>query len=253
MDNINNLINNEEVIDSKTQIRLIKIYKETGNLDVRNRLISSYYKMIRKIIRKYNSNIPFDELFNEGVISLIKAINSFDIDKGYHLSTYAHKSISRAIYNYVMLQKEQVTYTPGFLVLRSNYYKIINENPDINDSEIRQRLNISEKTLEYLKKAFKIIYYEEDPLFKESKYFESFDNLDNIEDLIDKKCIIDLIFNESNLTKEEQFALEYLYIKDLQNASYNNCKLKGYAMNSAKNRALRKVRKVFFEKGIKYI
>ena len=57
MDDINNLINNEEVIDSKTQIRLIKIYKETGNLDVRNRLISSYYKMIRKIIRKYNSNI----------------------------------------------------------------------------------------------------------------------------------------------------------------------------------------------------
>ena len=37
--------------------------------------------MIKSIVKKYKSNLSFEELFNEGIIGLIKAIESFDLNK----------------------------------------------------------------------------------------------------------------------------------------------------------------------------
>lgn len=257
MNTIYNLVKKSKRMDSNEQKSLIKEYKETGNLEARNKLINSYYKMILKIANKYQSNIPVEDLFNEGIIGLIKAIDGYDLNSDNLFSTYAYKSISMTIYIYLIKHQEEISYPLDFLRIRKKYYRILEQNPMITDSELKKILNVSGNTLENLKKVINVIYYEDDSDkgnidFKESQYFKSLDPLDDVENLFYQKQLVDLIFNNCNLNKEEKMAIYYLYIKDL---SINSIENMGYSRDDIKKnqeKALKKVRKVFFKNGIKY-
>ena len=72
--------------------------KQNGDLDTRNELIEHNLRLVSHIIKKYYSNYDEQEdLISIGTIGLIKAIDSFDIDKGIRLATYAAKCAENAI------------------------------------------------------------------------------------------------------------------------------------------------------------
>lgn len=257
MNAIYNLVENSKILDSNEQNRLIKEYKETGNLEARNKLINSYYKMIVKIVNKYQSNIPIEDLFNEGIVGLIKAIDGYNLNSDNLFSTYAYKAISMTVYTYLVKHQEEISYSLDFLKIRKKYNRILEQKPTITDSELKKILNVSDTTLANLKEIISIIYYEDDSDkdnidFKESQYFKSLDPLDDVEESFYQKQLLDLIFNNCNLNEEEKMAIRYLYIKDL---SINSIENMGYSRNDItknKEKALKKVRKVFFKNGIKY-
>ena len=76
-----------------------------GDEESKKKLITHNLKLVMSIARKYKySHMNFDDLFNEGCIGLIRAIELFDYQKGWKFSVYAtcwiRQAIVRAIENY---------------------------------------------------------------------------------------------------------------------------------------------------------
>ena len=66
------------------------IMYQNGSLDAKEKLINGNLKLVLSILKNYNrGNVNMDDLFQVGVIGLIKAIDNFDISYGLKLSTYA--------------------------------------------------------------------------------------------------------------------------------------------------------------------
>lgn len=72
------------------------MYKN-GDIEVKNILIEHNLRLVAHIVKKYsNYSKDTDDLISIGTIGLIKAITSFDIDKGTRLATYAARCIENA-------------------------------------------------------------------------------------------------------------------------------------------------------------
>ena len=69
-----------------------------GDEKARNILIERNLRLVAHIVKKYNnSGKDMDDLISIGTIGLIKAISTFDINKGTRLATYAARCIENEI------------------------------------------------------------------------------------------------------------------------------------------------------------
>lgn len=69
-----------------------------GDLDARNTLIERNLRLVAHVVKKYKSvNIDPEDLISIGTIGLIKAVSTFDNNKGIRLATYAAKCIENEI------------------------------------------------------------------------------------------------------------------------------------------------------------
>jgi len=76
-----------------------------GDTEARNRLIEANLRFVARLARKYSySGLPIEDLVSEGCIGLIRAVERFDPEKGYHFLSYAvwwiRQSMLRAIVRY---------------------------------------------------------------------------------------------------------------------------------------------------------
>jgi RNA polymerase primary sigma factor len=61
-----------------------------GNVAARNKLINANLRFVVNVAKKYQGQgIPLPDLISEGNIGLIKAVERFDVDRGYHFISYA--------------------------------------------------------------------------------------------------------------------------------------------------------------------
>ena len=75
---------------------LIK-FKKDGDMEARNILIKHNLRLVVFIAKKYVNYPDNDELISVGTLGLMKAINTFDPDKGSQLATYASRCIENEI------------------------------------------------------------------------------------------------------------------------------------------------------------
>lgn len=69
-----------------------------GDQEARNILIERNMRLVAHVAKKYqNTDYDMEDLLSVGTIGLIKAVNSFHIDRGSRLATYAAKCIENAI------------------------------------------------------------------------------------------------------------------------------------------------------------
>ena len=69
-----------------------------GDINARNVLVEHNLRLVAHIIKKYYQNSSGqDDLVSIGTIGLIKAINTYDIDKNIKLSSYASRCIENEI------------------------------------------------------------------------------------------------------------------------------------------------------------
>jgi RNA polymerase primary sigma factor len=76
---------------------------------IRDHLIKANMRLVISIVKKFvTPQQSFDDLLSEGVVTLMKAVEKFDFDRGFRFSTYAYRSIVRHVYRTVTLatQKE---------------------------------------------------------------------------------------------------------------------------------------------------
>ena len=87
--------NSLKVLSNEEMIVLFKRYQEQHDLNAKEELINGNLKLVLSVLKKYSSRCDnLDDLFQVGVIGLIKAIENFDLSYNLKLSTYACPMIS---------------------------------------------------------------------------------------------------------------------------------------------------------------
>ena len=88
-----------------------KLYKiSMGDESAKDELIEHNLRLVVYIARKFdNTGVDLDDLISIGTIGLIKAINSYDLEKNIKLATFA----SRCIENEILMYLRRVTRTKG--------------------------------------------------------------------------------------------------------------------------------------------
>ncbi|MFO0922565.1 MAG: sigma-70 family RNA polymerase sigma factor [Pirellulales bacterium] len=86
----------------------------------RDLIVRSNMRLVMSIVKKFvNSNNAFDDLLSDGAMSLMRAIDKFDYDRGFRFSTYATQVVRRNAYRAVMqkqndkLRTAVSTHEPG--------------------------------------------------------------------------------------------------------------------------------------------
>lgn len=81
--------------------------KEQGDKNARDLLIEKNLRLVAHIAKKYNNNKDLQEdLISIGTIGLIKAIDSYSLDKKVKLATYASKCIENEILMHLRKNKK---------------------------------------------------------------------------------------------------------------------------------------------------
>lgn len=102
------------VLTPEEEVELIYKIKE-GDEKARETLIKSNMRFVFAVAKRYNNGSRLLDLVQEGNIGLMKAIDSFDVTKGYKFISYAVWHVRREINQYLM--------TYGFIVKKSNNAK----------------------------------------------------------------------------------------------------------------------------------
>lgn len=137
--------------------QMLRAYHD-GDMNAKNILIEKNMRLVAHMTKKYS--VPerdISDLISVGTIGLIKAINSFNPDKGIRLATYAAKCIDNELL--MMLRAERKTsrevslYEPVGKDKEGNEISIIEtvscEPVDIvGDMVFNQRVNVIEKSID---------------------------------------------------------------------------------------------------------
>ena len=141
---INGIKTNElKSISHEEMIELFKRFN-SGETEIKEELVKCNLKLVLSILKKYhNKSDNLDDLFQIGVIGLIKAIENFNIEFGVKFSTYAVFMIEGEIKRYIR-DNSQVRISRGIKELS---YEIINfrENYFLNFSEYPPNELVCEK------------------------------------------------------------------------------------------------------------
>lgn len=80
------------------EILYLTSFKENKSVEAKEILIERNMRLVAHIAKKYNSyNEEQDDLISIGTIGLIKAIETYNVNKGTRLATYASKCIENEI------------------------------------------------------------------------------------------------------------------------------------------------------------
>ena len=83
------------VLKEEEKMRLLREFKETGSKEAKDKLIRGNLRLVLSVIQKFTGRgEDIDDLFQIGVVGLIKAINNFDLTKEVRFSTYCVPMIS---------------------------------------------------------------------------------------------------------------------------------------------------------------
>lgn len=76
--------------------KLLKSYKDSGDIRVRNELIHTFGRYVVSIAKNYqNQGLPLCDLISEGMLGFIVAVDNFDLTNETQFMTYANVVVSR--------------------------------------------------------------------------------------------------------------------------------------------------------------
>jgi RNA polymerase sigma-32 factor len=82
---------------------LAKRWKEHGDKNAAEKLITSHLRLVAKIAMGYRGyGLPIGEVISEGNVGLMQAVKKFEPDKGFRLATYAMWWIKASIQEFVL-------------------------------------------------------------------------------------------------------------------------------------------------------
>lgn len=88
----------DKPLTPEEELKYLTRFKKQGDTLAKSVLIERNMRLVAHIAKKYNgSTEDQDDLISIGTIGLIKAIDTYDVDKGTRLATYASKCIENEI------------------------------------------------------------------------------------------------------------------------------------------------------------
>lgn len=177
------------LLTAEEERTLSEKYK-SGDIEAKNKLISCNLRLVVMCAKKYLSlanSFSLDDLIQEGNMGLIRAVETFDPDKG-RFTTYAinwiNQSISRAIYNKSHMIRIPVhsaekgrKYAKASMELKNKY----GCEPSL--SEVAEHLGVSEKEAAiHYAYNLPVLSLNEPIVYHESCFDNNFELMDAISD-----------------------------------------------------------------------
>lgn len=132
------------------------------SLEYRDAFIKNNMRFVIYIARKYYRFDSLENLCQEGMTSLIKAIKYFDFNMGYKFSSFAHKSIVRHLRRYIedncniiRIPNKKIETINRMASFEDNEMKKTGVNP--SDEELMEKFNLNKNQLTELKRCREII------------------------------------------------------------------------------------------------
>ncbi|MDX2319874.1 MAG: sigma-70 family RNA polymerase sigma factor [Moritella sp.] len=97
-------VNKSSVLLTREEEYEVAVAVANGDLNAKNRMIEANLRLVISVAKRYQySSIPLVDIIQEGNTGLIRAVEKFDVSKGYRFSTYAvwwiKNNIERCIMN----------------------------------------------------------------------------------------------------------------------------------------------------------
>lgn len=205
-----------EILDREEEEKLLRKVKE-GDLEAKNKLILCNLRLVISVAKNYmNKGMTLIDLISEGNFGLIRAIDKFDIEKGFRFSTYAVWWIKQSITKAVMSKGREIRIPSYKYDLLNKINKIIVEElmntGDYPTNEvIAEKLKLSPEKVANIMVEFQEIVslnssvgdniYLEDTILNEDS--ENFEN--DIINEISKKKIYEILDNLEEREKDILF------------------------------------------------
>ena len=91
-----------KTLSNDVTLNLIKEYKNTNSKKIKDQIIHGNFKLVLSVVNKFQKRTDnLDDLFQIGVIGLIKAIDNFSLEHEVRFSTYAVPMIEGEIRRYL--------------------------------------------------------------------------------------------------------------------------------------------------------
>jgi len=144
-----------------------------GDRGARRRLIGSYMGLVAAMARRYARwGVPLEDLFQEGALALVQAVDHYDPGKGMRLSTYVTWWVKQAIRRAAMAQSTLVR-TPERLwerageAERAEGYLRSRLEREVQDPDVAGALGWSEEELAEVRRALLPVVSLEAPVGEE--------------------------------------------------------------------------------------
>lgn len=205
-------------MDKKVPVDNLELFKKylNGNISVRNEIVKNNLPLVKMIVKRYVkvTYLSFDDLFQEGVLYLIEAIDRYDINKGFKFSTYAVPYIEGKLKKYISKNKSVFTIPYELISQISLYEKLIREG--LNDEEIRKSMNLDLKDFELFKEKYKIIHNRK-TISLDQNVYDDYDSDLKISDKVEDESV--------NICED---AIDNIFYNDFKEAVKNILGLKKY-------------------------
>ena len=139
-----------EVLDESEELKLLKEFKKTKSVAIRDKLIKQYMPLVKWVAGRVSTGMPesveFDDLVGFGQFGLLDAINKYDPDKNVKFKTYATTRIRGAIFD----ELRELDWVPRSVRQKSREIEdtIVDLEAKLgrtaSDAEIAQAMNMTE-------------------------------------------------------------------------------------------------------------
>lgn len=227
-----------------------------GDKYSKNLLIQDNMRYVKKIVNGFylrNRNLSVEDLIQEGIIAVMKAINSYDINKKIKFSTYVFSMI-----NFTLISEIKKKYS-YFKIPEHKVSKILKLKKQIEALKVEKKccecgcqkmgLNYGQYTdLLYLININNLIYLDEMKFFDGKMSLEDMlacedINYKKIEDKIDLQSI--LLRSKNDLSNIEKYILKKIVIEDKSVKSVSQkTKMSAKKISNIKYNALKKIQNI---------
>jgi RNA polymerase sigma-32 factor len=91
------------MVGPEEEYMLAKRWREHGDHEAAHRLVTSHLRLVVKIAMSYRGyGLPIADVMSEGNFGLMQAVNRFDPDRGFRLTTYAIWWIRASIHEFIL-------------------------------------------------------------------------------------------------------------------------------------------------------
>ena len=199
---------NIKVLSSDEMLNLFNKY-HNGDVSAKDELIKGNLKLILSVLKGFSGRVDnMDDLFQVGVIGLIKAIDNFDLNHEVKFSTYAVPMIIGEIKRYLRdnnsLRISRSIKDLAYKALKTKDELTFLNNKEPTTLEIASKLNISEWDVIQALNSLKDTVSMFEPIYNDGgDVIYLSDQLSNDDELYDLETKISLK-NALNLIKEKE-------------------------------------------------
>ena len=197
-----------------------------GDISVRNTIIESQMGLVYSVAKKYYKIIDKDTAIQEGCIGLIKAVDKFDIDKGFKFSTFAVLCIEGSIKRYlrdtnenfsIRFKRDDYSLLNKMNLAEEQLYAKLKREPTID--ELVEYLEVDRESIinvKVLKDTISMDYEVKGDSKSTSTHELIEDATINLEEDVVNKLILEDVL--SILNDKERFIIEKHYLEEVSQA-----------------------------------